>query len=129
MREYEILFITELNDALHHAAKEKVKEILLANKAEVFHEEDFGMHTLAYPISKVSQGKFFFYHFKCDGSLIASIEKEIRYESSVLRFIIVTLEEVLHKKAPKEEVKTTTEVVEPIEEPKEEEKTTETLEV
>ena len=104
MREYEILFITELNDALHHSAKEKIKEVLLANKSEIFYEEDFGLHTLAYPVSKVTQGRFFFYHFRCDGSLITTIEKEIRYESSVLRFIIVRLEEILIKKA-QEEVK------------------------
>ena len=117
MREYEILFITELNDALHHTAKEKIKEILLANKSEIFYEEDYGLHTLAYPVSKISQGRFFFYHFRCDGDLITTIEKEIRYESSVLRFIIVRLEEVLNKQA-QEEVKEEAEEVKVIEDTK-----------
>jgi len=111
MREYEILFITELNDALHHTAKEKVKEILLLNKSEIFYEEDHGLHTLAYPISKVSQGRFFFYHFRCNGDLISTIEKELRYETSILRFIIVRLEEVLNKKPQEDaEVKEDVEV-------------------
>jgi small subunit ribosomal protein S6 len=103
MREYEILVVTEINDALHQSAKEKVKEILANYKAEVFHEEDFGIHSLAYPISRVSQGKFFFYHFKGEGDSIVQIEKELRYETNILRFIIVRLEEVLDKRV-KEEV-------------------------
>ena len=95
MREYEILVISEISDALHAEAREKTKAILESYKAEIFEDQDFGVHDLSYPIKKVKQGKFFFYHFKFDEA--SSIEKELRYELSILRFIIVRLDEVKRK--------------------------------
>lgn len=108
MREYEILFITEINDSLHQKAKEYVKEILQNYKSEIFNESDYGIHNLSYPIHKINQGRYYFYHFKCDGDKLAAIEKELRYELSILRFIIVRLDEVVqnqeNKKEPKEKI-------------------------
>lgn len=101
MREYEILFVTEINDSLHQKAKEHVKSILQNYNAEIFDETDYGIYTLSYPIRKVSQGKYYFYHFKCDGKNLADIEKELRYELSILRFIIVRLDEIIDKKEGK----------------------------
>ena len=101
MREYEILFVTEINDALHQKAKDHIKTILQNYKSEIFHEADYGVHNLSYPIRKVEQGKFHYYHFKCDGNNLASIEKELRYELSILRFIIVRLDEIIQKESKK----------------------------
>lgn len=101
MREYEILFVTEINDSLHQKAKEHVKSILQNYNAEIFDETDYGIYALSYPIRKVNQGKYYFYHFKCDGKNLADIEKELRYELSILRFIIVRLDEIIDKKEGK----------------------------
>lgn len=101
MREYEILFVTEINDALHQKAKDHIKTILQNYKAEIFHESDYGIHNLSYPIRKVEQGKFYYYHFKCDGNNLATIERELRYELSILRFIIVRLDEIIQKESKK----------------------------
>lgn len=103
MREYEILFVTEINDSLHQKAKEHVKSILQNYNAEIFDENDYGVYTLSYPIRKVSQGKYYFYHFRCDGKNLANIEKELRYELSILRFIIVRLDEIVEKDGKKAE--------------------------
>lgn len=103
MREYEILFVTEINDSLHQKAKEHVKSILQNYNAEIFDENDYGIYTLSYPIRKVSQGKYYFYHFRCDGKNLANIEKELRYELSILRFIIVRLDEIVEKDGKKAE--------------------------
>ena len=98
MREYEILFVTEINDSVHQKAKEHVKSILQNYHCEIFNESDYGIHKLSYPIRKVNEGKFYFYHFKCDGKSLQTIEKELRYELSILRFIIVRLDEIMQKK-------------------------------
>lgn len=103
MREYEILFVTEINDSLHQKAKEHVKSILQNYNSEIFDENDYGVYTLSYPIRKVSQGKYYFYHFRCDGKNLANIEKELRYELSILRFIIVRLDEIVEKDGKKAE--------------------------
>lgn len=103
MRKYEILFVTEINDSLHQKAKEHVKSILQNYNAEIFDENDYGIYTLSYPIRKVSQGKYYFYHFRCDGKNLANIEKELRYELSILRFIIVRLDEIVEKDGKKAE--------------------------
>ncbi len=105
MREYEILVISEIADALHSEARAKTKSILESYKAEIFEDKDFGIHDLSYPIKKVKQGKYFFYHFRLeDSSSIVTIERDLRYEESVLRFIIVRLDEV-QKKIDKSNIK------------------------
>ncbi|WP_300367834.1 30S ribosomal protein S6 [Brachyspira sp.] len=103
MREYEILFVTEINDTLHQTAKDHVKTILQNYHSEIFNEADYGIHNLSYPIRKVNQGRFYYYHFRCDGNNLVSIEKELRYELSILRFIIVRLDEIVQKNKIKKE--------------------------
>ena len=98
MKEYEILFVTEINDSLHQKAKEHIKTIFHNYNAEIFDESDYGVYTLSYPIRKINQGKYYYYHFRCDGKSLAAIEKELRYELSILRFIIVRLDEIVEKK-------------------------------
>ena len=105
MKEYEILFVTEINDALYEKAKEHVKSILQNYNAEIFDEFEYGIYTLSYPIRKVNQGKYYYYHFRCDGKNLAAIEKELRYELSILRFIIVKLDEIIEKKDSKKAIR------------------------
>ena len=105
MREYEILFVTEINDSLHEKAKEHVKSILQNYNAEIFDESEYGIYTLSYPIRKVNQGKYYYYHFRCDGKSLSAIEKELRYELSILRFIIVRLDEIVEKQDSKKAIR------------------------
>ena len=105
MKEYEILFVTEINDALHEKAKEHIKSTLQNYNAEIFDEFEYGIYTLSYPIRKVNQGKYYYYHFRCDGKNLAAIEKELRYELSILRFIIVKLDEIIEKKDSKKAIR------------------------
>ncbi|TXJ53284.1 30S ribosomal protein S6 [Brachyspira aalborgi] len=105
MREYEILFVTEINDSLHEKAKEHVKSILQNYNAEIFDESEYGIYTLSYPIRKVNQGKYYYYHFRCDGKSLSAIEKELRYELSILRFIIVRLDEIIEKQDSKKAIR------------------------
>ena len=105
MREYEILFVTEINDSLHEKAKGHVKSILQNYNAEIFDESEYGIYTLSYPIRKVNQGKYYYYHFRCDGKSLSAIEKELRYELSILRFIIVRLDEIIEKQDSKKAIR------------------------
>lgn len=105
MREYEILFVTEINDSLHEKAKEHVKSILQNYNAEIFDESEYGIYTLSYPIRKVNQGKYYYYHFRCNGKSLSAIEKELRYELSILRFIIVRLDEIIEKQDSKKAIR------------------------
>lgn len=105
MREYEILFVTEINDSQHEKAKEHVKSILQNYNAEIFDESEYGIYTLSYPIRKVNQGKYYYYHFRCDGKSLSAIEKELRYELSILRFIIVRLDEIIEKQDSKKAIR------------------------
>ena len=105
MREYEILFVTEINDSLHEKAKEHVKSILQNYNTEIFDESEYGIYTLSYLIRKVNQGKYYYYHFRCDGKSLSAIEKELRYELSILRFIIVRLDEIVEKQDSKKAIR------------------------
>ena len=105
MREYEILFVTEITDSLHEKAKEHVKSILQNYNTEIFDESEYGIYTLSYLIRKVNQGKYYYYHFRCDGKSLSAIEKELRYELSILRFIIVRLDEIIEKQDSKKAIR------------------------
>ena len=97
--------MTEINDSLHEKAKEHVKSILQNYNAEIFDESEYGIYTLSYPIRKVNQGKYYYYHFRCDGKSLSAIEKELRYELSILRFIIVRLDEIIEKQDSKKAIR------------------------
>ena len=73
--------------------------------AEIFDESEYGIYTLSYPIRKVNQGKYYYYHFRCDGKSLSAIEKELRYELSILRFIIVRLDEIIEKQDSKKAIR------------------------
>ena len=97
--------MTEINDSLHEKAKEHVKSILQNYNAKIFDESEYGIYTLSYPIRKVNQGKYYYYHFRCDGKSLSAIEKELRYELSILRFIIVRLDEIIEKQDSKKAIR------------------------
>jgi small subunit ribosomal protein S6 len=71
---------------------DKFKTILTDNKAEIVHEENWGLRKLAYPIQKKSTGFYYMIEFRADGSQIQKIETEFKRDERIIRFLVVALD-------------------------------------
>ncbi len=93
MNQYETVFIANpvLSAQQMKEAVEKFRNIIVTEKAEMVHEEDWGLRKLAYPIQKKSTGFYHLFEFKCDGSTINKLETEFRRDERIMRFLTVKL--------------------------------------
>jgi len=55
--------------------------------------EDWGKRKLAYEIDKFQKGHYRILHYLDDGSVVADLERQLRLEESVLRFLTVLVDE------------------------------------
>lgn len=93
-KNYETVFILTpvLSEAQMKDAVEKFKQVLLNNKAEIIHEENWGLRKLAYPIQHKSTGFYNLFEFKATTNTIAALELEYRRDEKVLRFLTTALD-------------------------------------
>ncbi len=94
MYQYETVFILTpvLSDEQMKEAVKKFEDILTQNGAEIVFEDFWGMRKLAYPIQKKSSGFYQLIEFKAEGSVIETIETELKRDERVLRFLTVKLD-------------------------------------
>jgi small subunit ribosomal protein S6 len=94
IKNYETVFILTpvLSEAQMKDAVEKFKQVLLTNKAEIIHEENWGLRKLAYPIQHKSTGFYNLFEFKATPKSIAALELEYRRDEKVLRFLTTALD-------------------------------------
>lgn len=91
---YETVFILTpvLSDDQAKEAVKKVVKFLKDNKAQIVHEENWGLRKLAYPIQKKSSGFYYLIEFKSDGALIADLEVMFKRDERVIRFLTLALD-------------------------------------
>jgi small subunit ribosomal protein S6 len=91
--EYETLIIVrpDIEDAAVFGIAEKVEAVLGENGGHVLDREDWGKRKLAYPISKHQKGHYLRLNYLSPATLVAEIERRIRIEDSVVRFMTVRL--------------------------------------
>jgi len=91
--EYETIIIIrpDIEDPLVTGITEKLETILTSNSGHVLDREDWGKRKLSYPISKHQRGHYIRMNFLCPASLITEIERRIRNEDNVMRFMTVRL--------------------------------------
>jgi small subunit ribosomal protein S6 len=94
LKNYETVFILTpvLPEAQVKDAVEKFKELLKNNKAEIVHEENWGLKNLTYPIAKKSTGFYYLIEFKADPKFIATLELEYRRDERIIRFLTTVLD-------------------------------------
>ena len=91
---YETVFILTpvLSDQQMKDAVEKFKKVLSDQKAEITHEENWGLRKLAYPIQHKSTGFYHLFEFKADPKTVAALEVEYRRDEKVMRYLTVSLD-------------------------------------
>jgi small subunit ribosomal protein S6 len=94
LKNYETVFILTpvLSEIQMKDAVDKFKKVLVDNKADVIHEENWGLMKLAYPIQHKSTGFYHLIEFKATPLTIAALELEYRRDEKVMRFLTVSLD-------------------------------------
>ena len=95
MREYETTFIVqpEISDEGGQAILSKLDGILKTGGATRLMCEDHGKRKLAYEVRKFHKGHYYTLMFLDEGTVVPDLERVLRLEESVLRFLTILAEE------------------------------------
>jgi len=91
MNHYETLFVVKptLTDEETKAQIEKTIAIITDHGGEIVAIDDMGMRKLAYPVEKNERGYYTVAYYKAPGILIAELERQMRYNEEILKFMTV----------------------------------------
>lgn len=94
LNNYETVFILTpvLSDEQAKETVKKVVKFLKDNKAQIVHEENWGLRKLAYPIQKKSSGFYYLIEFKSEGTLVAELEVMFKRDERIIRFLTLSLD-------------------------------------
>jgi len=95
MRKYETFFIVDpdLPDDITASVDEKIKSIITAQGGIVINYTPWGKKKLAYPVKKRSRGLYVLAEYSGGPALVAELERNMRLDERVLKFITVKLED------------------------------------
>jgi small subunit ribosomal protein S6 len=95
LREYETTFIVqpEISDEGGQAILSKLDGILETGGATRLMCEDHGKRKLAYEVRKFHKGHYYTLMFLDEGRIVPDLERVLRFEESVLRFLTILAEE------------------------------------
>lgn len=119
MNLYELMFIQnpDLGEEDQGKLFTRFKNTIDKNGGEIIRIDDMGIRGLAYKIQKKPRGHYFLSYLEGPGSMIPEIERFLRIDENIMRFVVVKLDK--HTNRADLEPKT--------EEPKTEEPKTETV--
>jgi small subunit ribosomal protein S6 len=113
--EYETIVIIrpDVDDAVTYGLVEKFEQVITGNGGHLLHRDDWGKRKLAYPIMKQQKGHYVLLQHLAPSELVAELERRIRNEDTVMRFLTVQqavavdvpvrLEQVAEQKRVREE--------------------------
>lgn len=108
---YELLFIVhpDLESSIDKTL-DKVKSYVEKRDGKIIYEENWGKRKLAYEINKTDVGIYVLWFINAPKNKIASIEKDLRINEEVMRYMLLVAEEKkeVKPKTKKEAVTTDT---------------------
>ena len=103
MRTYELVFIVDPRVADEDVVTlmQEYKQMISAGGSEISKEENWGRRKLAYPIEKLTEGKYVFLGISSqDGKTsLAEVEHRMRQNDKILRYLTVRTDEDLKRAA------------------------------
>lgn len=107
MREYETTFIArvELSDDAVKQLADRTKAIIERHKGAVLDFQVMGRQNLAYVIEKQSKGNYVFLDYTGDTGVVSEVERTLRLDESVLKFLTVKTAETVDVNARREEIR------------------------
>lgn len=93
--EYETIYVVkpEVPEDGLKVISEKIENIIGDNEGTLLFFDDWGKRKLAYPIQKNSKGHYVYVRFAGPGTLVPELERRLRIEDKLLRFLTVRLKE------------------------------------
>lgn len=115
MREYETVFITQPNlpDSQQKQLLERVGSLIERHEGRLFYARNMGRRTLAYPIAKQTKGIYTCLDYASKGSAVGELERNLRLDENVLRFLTTVKAEEVDVEARAAEIVARGEDVEP----------------
>lgn len=94
MKDYELTLVIDpdLTSANQKKLITKIKKIITDLKGKVEKTNEWGRKELAYPIKKKSVGYYFLLEIKLPEKLPAEVDKKLRLEEGVIRYLLVKKE-------------------------------------
>jgi small subunit ribosomal protein S6 len=91
---YETIFILqpELSDDEVKEITGRVEQVISSKNGELKQLADWGVRKLAYPINKLSRGRYYYLRVDGGNDLIAELERRLRLNDKVLRYQTVKLD-------------------------------------
>lgn len=95
--EYETVLIIrpDLDDAATYGVVEKFEQIISGNGGHLLIRDDWGKRKLQYPIAKHLKGHYLVISHIAPPSLVTELERRIRNEDAVIRFLTVQQSEAV----------------------------------
>jgi small subunit ribosomal protein S6 len=95
LREYELTFIVqpEISDEGCEALHQKLDAVLAEQGSIRLLYDDWGKRKLAYEVERFQKGHYFVLSFLDEGKTVPELERLLRLEESVLRFLTVLVDE------------------------------------
>ncbi len=107
MRKYEIAVVLHPDLEIDlETTLEKIEAILTKNGGKISKKDNWGKRKLAYKINKQDWGIYVFYQVDTDPAQVAKINQTLRITEEVMRYLIVSLENVRYLKQPTKVTKT-----------------------
>ncbi len=94
LNHYETIFIINpvLSDQQVKDTITGVKRTIESFDGQIYHEEEWGIRKLAYPIKHKTTGYYQLFEFRGPPTIVAKIEIAMKRDESILRFLTVSLE-------------------------------------
>jgi len=95
MNQYElgVIISARLDEENQNSELEKVQALITRFSGTIDKVDSWGRRKLAYPIQKQTDGVYTFITFSSESTTPAEIESRLRIMESVLRFLVIRLDE------------------------------------
>lgn len=95
LREYDFTVITrgDLTEGDHTNVLTNYETLMTKDGGEILKKEEWGVKKLAYPIKKTFRGHYVNYDFVGRPEHLAEVQRLMRIDDNVLRFLVVRLDD------------------------------------
>ena len=102
MRTYELALVADprISDDDMTALTSETRQLIESRGGEIIREESWGRRKLAYPINKVTEGRYHFLYLQLEpakAALLPEVELRLNQNDKILRFLTVRTDEDLKR--------------------------------
>jgi small subunit ribosomal protein S6 len=103
MRTYELIFVVDprVSDEDVTTMIQEYRNMITSGGSEITSEENWGRRKLAYPIDKLTEGKYVLFNIQSQGgkTSLPEVEHRMRQNDKILRYLTVRTDEDLKRAA------------------------------